>query len=75
MHQTGEVGVGTSFSIATLMNESCRDFILSMSMSLSGYLVGRGEDILIWQLNRSGVFDVRSFYIALLKAISVSFPW
>ena len=34
-----------------------------------------GEDSLIWQLNRSGVFDVRSFYIALLKAPSVSFPW
>ena len=36
---------------------------------------GEGEDILIWQLNRSGVFDMRSFYIALLKAPSVSFPW
>ncbi|XP_065636444.1 uncharacterized protein LOC136070428 [Quercus suber] len=36
---------------------------------------GEGEDILIWQLNRSGVFDVRSFYIALLKALYVSFPW
>ena len=36
---------------------------------------GEGEDILIWQLNRSGVFDVRSFHIALLKAPSVSFPW
>ena len=35
---------------------------------------GEGEDILIWQLNRSGVFDVRSFYITLLKAPSVSFP-
>ena len=35
---------------------------------------GEGEDILIWQLNCSGVFDVRSFYIALLKAPSVSFP-
>ena len=36
---------------------------------------GEGEYILIWQLNHSGVFDVRSFYIALLKAPSVSFPW
>ena len=36
---------------------------------------GEGEDILIWQLNRSGVFDVQSFYIALLKTLSVSFPW
>ena len=26
-------------------------------------------------MNRSGVFDVRSFYIALLKAPSASFPW
>ena len=26
-------------------------------------------------MNRSGVFDVRSFYSALLKAPSVSFPW
>ena len=33
-----------------------------------------GEDILIWQLNRSSIFDVRSFYIALLKAPSISFP-
>ena len=38
-------------------------------------LSGEAEDILIWQLNRSGVFDVRSFYIALLRAHSVSFPW
>ena len=36
---------------------------------------GEGEDILIWQLNCNGVFDVRSFYIALLKAPFVSFPW
>ena len=36
---------------------------------------GEREDILIWQLNHSGVFDVRFFYIALLKAPSVSFPW
>ena len=35
---------------------------------------GEGEDTLIWQLNRSGVFDVRSFYIALLKAPFVSLP-
>ena len=35
---------------------------------------GEREDILIWQLNHSGVFDVRFFYIALLKAPSVSFP-
>ena len=36
---------------------------------------GEGEDILIWQLNHSGAFDVRSFYIALLKTLSDSFPW
>ena len=30
---------------------------------------GEGEDTLIWQLNRSGVFDVRSFYSTLLKEI------
>ena len=30
---------------------------------------------MIWQLNRSGVFDVRSFYISLLAAPLVSFPW
>ena len=30
---------------------------------------------MIWQLNHSGVFDVRSFYISLLAAPSVSFPW
>ena len=36
---------------------------------------GEGEDTLIWQLNCSRVFDMRSFYSALLKAPSVSFPW
>ena len=36
---------------------------------------GEGDDILIWQLTRSGVFDVRSFYNSLLDAISASFPW
>ena len=36
---------------------------------------GEGENILIWQLNRIGVFDVWSFYIALLKAPSISFLW
>ena len=34
-----------------------------------------GVDTMIWQLNRSGVFDVRSFYISLLAAPLVSFPW
>ena len=33
-----------------------------------------GEDTLIRQLNHNGVFDVQSFYIALLKAPSISFP-
>ena len=37
----GKVGVGTSFSVAILMNGSCGDFILCMSISLPGFLVGR----------------------------------
>ena len=36
---------------------------------------GKGDDVMIWQLNRSGIFDVRSFYNSLLKAPSVSFTW
>ena len=36
---------------------------------------GEGDDVLIWQLNRSGIFDVRSFNNFLLKAPSISFPW
>ena len=35
----------------------------------------RGDDTMVWQLNHSGVFDVRSFYKSLLKALSVFFPW
>ena len=30
---------------------------------------------MISQLNRSGIFDVRSFYNYLLKFTSISFPW
>ena len=36
---------------------------------------GEGDDVLIWQLNRSGIFDVRSFYNSLLKVPSISFSW
>ena len=35
---------------------------------------GGGDDVLIWQFNHSGIFDVPSFYNSLLKAPSVSFP-
>ena len=35
----------------------------------------RGDDTMVWQLNRSGVFDVCSFYKSILKALSVFFPW
>ena len=34
-----------------------------------------GDDTMVWQLNRIDVFDVRSFYKSLLKALSVFFPW
>ena len=34
-----------------------------------------GDDTMVWQLNRSGVFNVHSFYKSLLKALSVFFPW
>ena len=36
---------------------------------------GEGDDVLIWQLNCSGIFYMRSFYNSLLIAPSVSFPW
>ena len=34
-----------------------------------------GDDYMVWQLNCSGVFDVRSFYNSLLEAPSVFLPW
>ena len=34
-----------------------------------------GDDTMVWQLNRSVVFDVHSFYKSLLKAPLVFFPW
>ena len=36
---------------------------------------GESDDVLIWQLSCSGIFDVCSFYNYLLKDPSVSFPW
>ena len=54
------------------MNGSFYSFYKHVSAKI---LSGEGEDTLIWQLNHSGVFDVQSFYITLLKASSVSFPW
>ena len=42
---------------------------------ISSKLPRGGDDTMIWQLNRSGVFDVRSFYFSLLAAPLVSFPW
>ena len=41
LHLIGEVGVGISISETILMNGSWGDFILSMSISLPGFLVGR----------------------------------
>ena len=32
-----------------------------------------GDDTMVWQLNRSGVFDVLSFHKSLLKAPSIFF--
>uniref|UniRef100_A0A7N2M298 Adenylyl-sulfate kinase n=1 Tax=Quercus lobata TaxID=97700 RepID=A0A7N2M298_QUELO len=42
---------------------------------ISSKLPRGGDDTMIWQLNRNGVFDVRSFYNSLLAAPVVSFPW
>ena len=36
---------------------------------------GESDDVLIWQLSCSGIFDVCSFYNYLLKDPSISFPW
>ena len=41
---------------------------------ISSKLPRGSDDTMIWQLNRSGVFDVRSFYISLLATPLVSFP-
>ena len=75
MHQMGEVGLGTYFSIVSLMIGKLGDFTLSLSMFLLEFQRGEGDDVMIWQLNRSGTFHVRSFYKSLLKAPFVSFPW
>ena len=51
-------------------------FLISLRISLLSYLGGGGgDDTMIWQLNRSGAFDVHSFYTSLLAAPLVSFPW
>ena len=42
---------------------------------ISSKLPRGGDDTMIWQLNRSGAFDVHSFYTSLLAAPLVSFPW
>ena len=39
---------------------------------------GEGDDTLTWKLNRSDVFDVRSYYNLLADpdgSSSISFPW
>ena len=42
---------------------------------ISSKLPRGGDDTMIWQLNRSGVFNVCTFYTSLLAAPLVSFPW
>ena len=50
-------------------------FMLSVRIYHTKYLGGGGgDDTMVGQLNRSGVFDVCSFYKSLLKALSVFFP-
>ena len=44
-------------------------------MYILSKLLRGGVDTMIWQLNRSGAFDVHSFYTSLLAAPLVSFPW
>ena len=74
MHQMGEVGVGTYFSIVNLMTGKRGDFTLFEHVS-ARIPRGEGDDVLIWQLNRIGIFDVCSFYNSLLKVPSISFSW
>ena len=74
----GEVGVGTYFSVVNLMIWKWGDFTLSLSMFLlefQGGGEGEVDDVMIWQLNCSGTFDMFPFYKSLLKAPFVSFPW
>ena len=49
--------------------------MLSVRIYHTKYLGGGwgGDDTMVGQLNRSGVFDVCSFYKSLLKALSVFF--
>ena len=70
----GEVGVGTYFSVVNLMTRKRGDFTLFEHVS-ARIPREEGDDVLIWQLNRSGIFDVRSFYSSLLKVPSFSFSW
>ena len=70
----GEVGVGTYFSIVNLMTGKRGDFTLFEHVS-ARIPRGEGDDVLIWQLNRTGIFDVCSFYNSLLKVPSISFSW
>ena len=48
MHQMGEVGVGTYFSVMNLMIGKWGDFTLSLSMFLPEFQGGEGDDVMIW---------------------------
>ena len=41
----------------------------------SNMLRGEGDDNLTWKLTRSGVFDVRSYYLFLYGSLTDYFPW
>ena len=60
MHQMGEVGVGTYFSVVSLMTGKQGYFTLSLSMFLPEFPGmgggGGGDDVMIWQLNRLWYF-------------------
>ena len=52
------------------------DFFLHISSQLPWGGGGGGvDDTMIWQLNRSGVYAVHSFYYSLLEAPSLFSPW
>ena len=54
--------------------------MISFRISHPNYLLWGGgglrvDDTMIWQLNRSGVYAVHSFYYSLLEAPSLFSPW
>ena len=70
----GVIEAGTYSFVGSFRIGRWQGFMLYLH--ISDFKIPRGgDDTMVWQLNHSGVFDVRSFYNSLLEAPSVFFPW